>query len=263
MGHRVLVLPIVEICPTECPLSLIVVGIKAHRGFCHLEGELESFFVVVRPLVVVIVGIGPGEACVGARIVRVDFPRLLEKIARGCVAFAGEFVPLVPASRKVVVGGEAVRVLPGKARDLGLSQFAAQPPDCSDDGPRDVVTNCENALYLPVIAVGPELASRTCINQLRGHAHVTIGALHAALDDVTDVEILAHLPAVGRLVLVGEGGIARHDYQLGKLGQSRDQLLGNSVGKVLLIVRGTHVVEGQNGNGRVFGKRAISQNGIP
>ena len=64
------------------------------------------------------------------------------------------------------------------------------------DGPRDVVTNCEDTFYLPVIAVGPERAPRTCIDQLRRYAHVLIGALYAALDDVLNIEVLSHLPTV-------------------------------------------------------------------
>ena len=158
MRHRLLVLPVVQICPPQCPLSLIIVGIEASRRAGVLERELKRFVVIVRPLVVVIVGIGPGEASVGAGIVRVDFPGLLKKIARRRVAFTGEFMPLVPASREVIVGGEAVRVFPSQAFDLGLSQFAGRTPERSDDGPRDLVTNCEYAFYLPVIAVGPELA---------------------------------------------------------------------------------------------------------
>src|SRR4029079_10392938 len=106
----------------------------------------------------------------------------------------------------------------------------------------------------PVIAVGPELAAGTCVDQLRGNAHALIGALDASVDDVTNVEVLADLADVRRLVLVCDGGTARHDDQLGKLGQPRDELLANSVGEILLVVRGTHVVKGTNGNGRVVGE---------
>ena len=245
-------------------MSLIVVGIEASRRAGVLERELKRLVEILRPLVVVIVGIGPGEAGIGASIVRVDFPGLLKKIARRRVAFTGEFVPLVPAPREVIVGGEAVRVFPSQALDLGLSQFAGRTPERSDDGPRDLVTNCEYAFYLPVIAVGPELAPGTCIDQLRGYAHALIGALDAAVDDVTNVEVLAHLADVRRLVLVCDGGTARHDDQLGKLGQPRDELLANSVGEILLVVRGTHVVKGQDGNGRVVGEGgSIAQKGVP
>src|SRR6185312_16105610 len=189
-------------------------------------------------------------------IVRVDFPGLLKKIARRRVAFTGELVPLVPASREVIVGSEAVRVFPSQALDLGLSQFAGQTPEGSDDGSRDLVTNGEYALDLPVIAVGPELAPGSCIDQLRPYPHAFIGALYAAVDDVTNVEVLAHLPDVRGLVLVCDGGTARHDDQVGKLGQPGDELLANSIGKILLVVRGTHVVKGQHRDGRVVGEGA-------
>jgi hypothetical protein len=51
------------------------------------------------------------------------------------------------------------------------------PADCSGDGPRDVVTNAEDAVDLPVIPLGPEMASRARVDQLRRDAHVLIDAL--------------------------------------------------------------------------------------
>src|SRR5262245_43619830 len=99
------------------------------------------------------------------------------------------------------------------------------------------------------------MAPRTCINQLCRYAHVLIGALYGPLDDVTNIEILSHLPDVRGLVLVYEGGIARHNQKLGKLCETRDQLLGNSIGKVLLIAGRTHVVKGQNSDGRALGEQ--------
>ena len=161
-------------------------------------------------------------------------------------------MPLVPPSHKVVVGGEAVWVFPRQARDLRFSQFAAQAAERSGDGSRDLVANCEDIFYLPVIAFDPELAPGARIDQLRRYAHVLVGALYAAIDDVMNAEILSHLPDVRRLVLVGKAGCARHDHKLGNLGQARDQLLGNSIGKILLVVRGAHVVERQNGDRWVF-----------
>ena len=53
---------------------MIIIGIEAYRRAGVLECEFKSFVVIVRPLVVVIIGIRPGEANVGAGIVRVDFP---------------------------------------------------------------------------------------------------------------------------------------------------------------------------------------------
>jgi hypothetical protein len=143
-----------------------------------------------------------------------------------------------------------------------LSHFALQTPECSGDGPRDVVTNCENVTHFPVIAFGPNVTSGACINQLSSYTHVLIGALYAALDDVANIEILSYLADVRWLVLVGQGGIASHDDKVGKFGQPRDQLLGNSIGKVLLVVSGTHIAKGQNSDGRVFGERN-AENCVP
>ena len=191
---------------------------------------------------------------------------MFEEVPRGCITFAGQFIPLVPASHDVVVGSETIRIFFGYACDLGLSHLALQPPECSRDGLRDVVANCEYVAHFPVIAFGPNVTSGACINQLRRHAHVMIGALYAALDDVANIEILSYLPDVRGLVLYVEGGIASHDNKVGKLGQPRDQLFGNPIGKVLLVVSGTHVVKGQNSDGRVLGERKsafIAEKGVP
>src|SRR5262249_54056927 len=150
--------------------------------------------------------------------VRGNFHGLFKKIARRRIAFTGDFMPLVPAFNKLTIGSNAIRAFPPQAEALYSSQSAAHPPDCSDDGPRGCVTMGEDIVFLRVVAVGPELAPSGCINQLRCYAYVIIGALYAALDEVTNIEILSHLSAVDGLVLVGDGGIARHDYQLGKLG---------------------------------------------
>ncbi len=263
-GHRLVVLAVVQIGPSKRPVSLIVVGIEAHRRGGHIEREFEGFGVVARPLVVEVVGIGPAEADIGARVVRIDFLGLLEQIARGRIALGGEFVPLVPTSHKVVVGGEAVRVFRGKARDLRLGEFAAQAPERSGDGARDVVANGEDALDLPVIAFGPEFAPGQGIDQLRRYAQVLIGALDASIDNVMNTQIFAHLPDVRRLALVGKACRARHDQKLGNLRQAVDQLLGNSIGKILLVVGGAQIVEWQNGERRVFGKRhTAARQGVP
>src|SRR5262245_61417729 len=213
-------------------------------------------------VVVVLQFISPGEAGIGKGIVWVDFPRQLEKITRGCIVFTGEFIIGVPAFRNVIIGGEAIRVFPGHACGLGFTQLASPSPECSGDGPRDVVTNGEDVVDLPVIAVNPDLLPRSGIDQLRRYAHVLIGALYAALDDVMNIEVLSHLSHLRRLVLVCQGRIANHDDQLGKLGQPRDQLLGNSIGKVLLVVSGTHVVIGQDWDCRFGARKSAAQKGI-
>ena len=53
---------------------------------------------------------------------------------------------------------------------------------------------------------------------------------------------------------------------VGKLGQPRDQLFGNPIGKVLLVVNGTQVVKGKNSDRRVLGERKcafIAEKGVP
>src|SRR5215475_2792746 len=133
MCRRLLVLPVVSICPPKCPVSLIIIGI------------------------------GPGQTSVGTGIAWVDFLRLLKKIPCGRIACTVVLVQLVPTSHDVVVGRETIRVFRGHACGLSLTHFALVPPEYSGDGARDVIANCEDAGCLPVIPVGPKMALRTCI----------------------------------------------------------------------------------------------------
>ena len=105
----------------------MIIGIEAHRRSGVSRVSLRVLFDIISPLEVVIQCIGPGETSIGTGIVWVDFPRLLEKIPCGCIVFTGEFKVLVPASHKVIVGGEAIRVYRGQTCEFSLSQFALPP----------------------------------------------------------------------------------------------------------------------------------------
>src|SRR5262245_57947002 len=126
------------------------------------------------------------------------------------------------APREVVIGREAARILAGKPGNLGLGHFALQSPENASDGAGYVIANGEYTFDLPIEAIGPNVAAGIRVDQLRCHAHVLIVALYAALDHITNVEVLTHLPDIGGFVLVSEGGIARHHLEVGKLGERGD-----------------------------------------
>src|SRR5262245_65808509 len=116
---------------------------ESHRRFGVLECEFKMLFEILRPLVVVIIGIGPGEASVGAGIVRVDFPGLFKKIARRRIAFAGEFMPFVPAPHRVTFAGNLVRSFPDKPATPAPARVAANPPLRAADDPVILVTKAK------------------------------------------------------------------------------------------------------------------------
>ena len=57
------------------------------------------------------------------------------------------------------------------------------------------------------------------------------------------------------LAFVDEGGIAGDDEEPPQLGQSRDDVLADAVGKILLFGFAAHIDEGEHRNGRAVGQR--------
>ena len=115
------------------------------------------------------------------------------------------------------------------------ASFPRRSHERPGNGPRNVVANIKYVVHLPVISVGPELAPRARIDQLRRYTHVLIGTLDTAFNDVVNTELLTDLPDIRSLVLICQRELRAMTKEIGKLGQPRDQLLGDSVGKVLLV----------------------------
>ena len=79
-------------------------------------------------------------------------------------------------------------------------------------------------------------------------------AANAALQDVAHAEIASDLAHVGRLALVLEGGIAGDDEQLGEPRQLGDDIVGNAVAEIVLVLVAAQVVERQHGDRRPVGQ---------
>ena len=68
---KVFVIPVVKICPSERPMSLIIIVIETYGFVGHFECFANRVLWRFRPLEVVIACMGPGYAGVGAGIVGV------------------------------------------------------------------------------------------------------------------------------------------------------------------------------------------------
>ena len=110
----------------------------------------------------------------------------------------------------------------------------------------DLVLDREDVVEVAVEAFSPQVAAVLAVDQLGVDAHAIAGLAHASLQDRAHAEVLAHLRDVGRLALVGEGGVAGDDEQARNLGQIGDDVLGDAVGEILLLGIARHVVEGQH-----------------
>src|SRR5262249_36957763 len=64
-------------------------------------------------------------------------------------------------------------------------------------------------LSTPVEAFRPEMRTRLCIEELRGHAHLAFGTAHAAFQDITHAQLSPELLHVHCLAAVGLHGVAR------------------------------------------------------
>ena len=100
----------------------------------------------------------------------------------------------------------------------------------------------------PVVGLRPEMEAVRRLHELRRDAHVVARLAHAPLEQRRHVELLADDAQVLVLALELERRRAARDPQLRDLGQGVEQLLGEAVGEVLLVLAGAHVHEGQHGD---------------
>jgi hypothetical protein len=93
------------------------------------------------------------------------------------------------------------------------------------------------------------MAAGGAVDQLRGDPHAAAGLAHAAFEHMADLQLPRDLWHVDVLALEREGGIARGDPQRGDLGEVGDDVLGDAIGKILLLGIAAHVGEREHANG--------------
>ena len=89
------------------------------------------------------------------------------------------------------------------------------------------------------------------VHQLRGDPDTIADLADAALEHVTHAELARHLLHVDRAALVHERRVARDDEQPTHVRYRRDDVFGNPVCEVFLLVVTAHVFEWQNRNRRL------------
>ncbi len=117
-----------------------------------------------------------------------------------------------------------------------------------DDRRRHLVLDREHILEFAVVAFGPEVTAVSDVDELNANPQRVPGFSDAPLDNSIDAERVPDLPDVGVLPLEEERGCARGNPQLSDSGQRGDELFGDAVAEVLLVPRGTHVGEGEDGD---------------
>src|SRR6266849_3454489 len=127
--------------------------------------------------------------------------------------------------------------------------------DSRDDAGGDFILDGEDIAQFAVIALRPMMTAGYRIDQLRADAYPGAGAAYAAFEHVAHAKLARNLFHVDRAVLVDECRVAGDDKQPANAGQSGNQILGNAIGKVLLIGIAAHIGEWQYRNGRTVGQR--------
>ena len=105
----------------------------------------------------------------------------------------------------------------------------------SNDLLRQLVLHREDIRELAIKAVGPDVRAARGIDELAGNAHPVARLADAAFQHVTHAEVAADLLHVDRLALVGKARVACDHVQLRQLRRIGDDVLADTVGKILLL----------------------------
>ncbi len=120
--------------------------------------------------------------------------------------------------------------------------------------PGDLLLDGEHVFELPVVALGPDGMPRRGLYELCGDADAVPGAANGTFEHVGGVELLADLLRRHRLVAEGEHLRAGKDLQLLDLRQLGDDVLGNPVAEVLILLRAALVLEVEHRHGAMKGR---------
>ena len=143
-------------------------------------------------------------------------------------------------------------------RRLRSRTLDLRPPQTRLDGADDTlgepVLQVEDVLHLGVEAVGPDVSTGLCLDQLADDANVRADSTDAALEHVAHAEFAPDLLHVHGPALVGEAGTARDDEEGPHARQRGDDVVDHPVGEVLLLRVATEVLERQHRQRRLVGQ---------
>jgi hypothetical protein len=165
-------------------------------------------------------------------------------------------IPGEPTPEVEVVGLEVLRRHRGQRIAFADSQL---DPERLDDRPRDLLLHGEDVGQLAVIGLRPELVPILHTHELGRDPQAIAAPPHAALEHGADIQTPPHLPHVGVSALELEGGGPGGDPKAFDLAQGGDQLFGQPVAEVLLVLVGAHIDEWKHrggGSGRAGARPA-------
>src|ERR1700732_2210795 len=141
------------------------------------------------------------------RQLRVEPDCLSEQLARAEGVFAPDLMEMPHTLSHGIPRVEIFRSADCRPR-LDLEQFRL---DCACNALGDLVLNGEDIGEVPVIPLGPDVRSGSCVNQLRRDANPVRRFPHAAFQHITYPQLAAHLLHVDCAPLVGEARVPSDD----------------------------------------------------
>jgi hypothetical protein len=111
---------------------------------------------------------------------------------------------------------------------------------------RDLVLQRKQIARVAVQAVGPQMRVGLGIDQLGAHTDPVARPLDAPFQHIAHSQLAPDLPCISRSVPISERGIARDHGHLREPRQVGRQVLGDSVGKILLLAVVAQIDEGQD-----------------
>ena len=119
----------------------------------------------------------------------------------------------------------------------------------------DFVLDSEDVVHGPVVTLGPEVRTILGVDQLRRDPNAVAALTNAAFKHVSHAKSLGRLADIDRASPENEGGIARGNAQARQLRQGRDNVLDQTIAKIVLLGIAAHVLEWQHRDGGFVGKR--------
>src|SRR4029077_20402183 len=116
-----------------------------------------------------------------------------------------------------------------------------------DDGARDLNLNGEHIGDFAVVTFGPQMHAGRCVDELDVDAGALASSPDPSLARATATDLASDPAYVCCLAAVLEARIARDDEQLAGTRQLGNHIVGDPVGKILLLDLTTQVVKRQYG----------------
>ena len=148
------------------------------------------------------------------------------------------------------------------AGGLGLRppEGALGATDRVDDASGQLVLNHEEVGERPVVALGPDLAAGSGVDQAHGRPQPTAVTVETAFEHVPDAELSTNLARIVRLVSVGKAGAATDD-EHARLGQRADDVANHAVGQPSDTLLAGTILEWQDSDRRLVGERRARRAG--